>query len=804
VPELKLIIGEQPPVLELPSQDAQGRFQLVFRRFIGVFARREHPVALFLDDLQWLDAATLDLLEDLLIRPDVQHLMLIDAYRDNEVNLTHPLMRKLEAIRQAGAIVHEIILSPLGREELGRLIADSLHCEPDRATPLAQLVHEKTAGNPFFAVQFLSALAEEALLTFDHGGGIWSWELSRIQAKGYTDNVADLMVGKLNRLPLETQKALQEVACLGNSAEIATLSIVHGTSEEQVHSDLWEALRLEFIVRLEGSYKFVHDRVREAAYSLVPEPLRAEVHLRMGRLLAAHTPAEKREEAIFEIVNQLNRGTALITSRNEREQLAELNLIAGKRARASTAYASALKYLVAGAALLADDCWEGRHELTFWLELYRAECEFLTGQSAAAEERLTMLSSRAENMVELATVVCLRVDVYTTLDQSDRAVGVCLDYLQHLGVEWSPHPTEEEGRREYERIWSQLGSRAIEELIELPLMSDSASLATLDVLTKVFPPALFTDANLLSLAICRAVNLSLERGNSDDSCAAYVWLGQIAGPHFGNYKAGFRFGRLGCELVEKRGLKRFQTRTYMVFGSHVMPWTKHVRAGRDLVHRTFEAANKIGDLTFAAYGCINLNTNLLAAGDPLVEVQREAENGLEFARRARFGFAIDIITGQLGLIRTLRGLTPKFGCFDDGQFDELRFERHLANDPAAQPEFFYWIRKLQARFFAGDYASAIDASLRAQRLLWTAPSNFEMAEYHLYGALCRAASCDSAFPDRFGQHFEALTAHHRQLEVWAENCPENFANRAALVASEIARLEGRDFEAMRLYEEAIR
>ena len=625
------------------------------------------------------------------------------------------------------------------------------------------------------------------------------------------------MVGKLNRLPVETQKALQEFACLGNSAEITTLSIVHGASEEQVHSDLWEAVRLEFIVRLEGSYKFVHDRVQEAAYSLIPEQLRAEAHLRIGRLLAAHTPAEKREEAIFEIVNQLNRGAALITSRDEREQLAELNLIAGKRAKASTAYASALKYLVAGAALLADDCWERRHELTFALELHRAECEFLTGQLAAAEERLTTLSSRAANTVELATVTCLRVDLYTTLDQSERAVAVGLDYLRYLGVEWSPHPAAEEGRREYERIWIKLGSRAIEQLIDLPLMSDPASIATLDVLTKVLSPAFFTDANLASLVVCWVVNLSLEHGSSDGSSVAYVCLGMIAGPNFGNYKAGFRFGQLGYELVEKRGLKRFQARTYMLFGSYVMPWTKHVRACRDLVHRAFEVANKIGDLTFAAYSCNNLNTNLLAAGDPLPEVQREAEHGLEFAQKARFGLVIDIITPQLGLIRILRGLTPKFGSFDDEQFDELRFERHLASDPAALPECYYWIRKLQARFFAGDYASAIDASLRAQQLLWTAPSQFAMAEYHFYSALSRAASCDSAFSDRQHlssdssaealakeEHLEALAAHHRQLEVWAENCPENFENRAALVGAEIARIEGRDFEAMRLYEQAIR
>ncbi|HET9377639.1 MAG TPA: serine/threonine-protein kinase PknK, partial [Chthoniobacterales bacterium] len=443
VPELKLIIGEQPPVPELPPQQAQSRFQLVFRRFIAVFARPEHPLALFLDDLQWLDPATLDLLEDLLTQPDVQHLMLIGAYRDNEVNSAHPLMRKLEAIRKAGAIVHEIILAPLAREDLGRLIGDSLHCEPERARSLAQLVHEKTAGNPFFAIQFLSALAEEGLLTFDHGDARWSWNLDRIHAKGYTDNVVDLMVGKLNRLPVETQRALQQLACMGDSAEFALLAMVYEDSREDMHSDLWEAVRTGLVFRSESAYRFLHDRVQEAAYSLIPPDSRAAAHLGIGRLLAAHTPPEKREEAIFEIVNQLNRGAALITARDEREQVAELNLLAGRRAKASTAYAAALTYLTAGAVLLAEDGWTRRHELAFSLEINRSECEFLTGELAAAEQRLAALSARAANTVELASVACLRVDLYTTLDQSDRAVGVGLEYLRHLGIEWSPHPTEE-------------------------------------------------------------------------------------------------------------------------------------------------------------------------------------------------------------------------------------------------------------------------------------------------------------------------------------------------------------------------
>src|SRR6202790_649029 len=275
VPELKLIIGEQAPVPDLPPQDAQGRFQLVFRRFISVFARPEHPLALFLDDLQWLDAATLDLLEDLLTRPDVQHLMLIGAYRDNEVNSSHPLTRKLDAMRKAGARVQEIILAPLAREDLGRLVEESLRCEQSRAAPLTQVVHQKSGGNPFFAIQFISALAEEGLLAFDHGGGSWSWDPNTIRAKGYTDNVADLMVGKLKRLPIDTQQALQLLACLGNRAEFALLEMVSQQSSDEMHARFWEATRTGLVFCSGNAYWFLHDRVQEAAYSLIPQDSRA-------------------------------------------------------------------------------------------------------------------------------------------------------------------------------------------------------------------------------------------------------------------------------------------------------------------------------------------------------------------------------------------------------------------------------------------------------------------------------------------------------------------------------------------------
>jgi PAS domain S-box-containing protein len=806
VPELNLIIGQQPPVAELPPQQAQGRFQVVLRRFIGVFARPEHPLALFLDDLQWLDTATLDLLENLLTQPGGECLLVVGAYRDNEVDPTHPLTRKLDAIRKARAPVREVRLAPLVRDVVEQLVADTLRCEPAHSAPLSQLVHEKTTGNPFFLIQFLRAIAEEGLLTFEHDQERWSWDLDRIRTKGYTDNVADLLVGKLSQLPVETQNALRWLTCLGVSADVTTLSLLLGRSEEQIHADLWDAVRQEFVERSAGAYRFIHDRVQEAAYSLIPEDRRAEAHLRIGRLLLAHTPPEQKEEAIFQIVNQLNRGAAMITARDEREQLAELNLLAGKRAKASAAYAAAQAHIAAGCALLPEDCWEQCSALTFSLELNLAECEFLIGALAAAENRLAMLSSRVGGLVELAAVTCLRLSLYTTLDRTDRAVEVCLDCLRRVGIQWSAHPTNDEVRQEYERIWQQIGGRQIEELADLPLMTNPECCAILDVLAAVQTPALFTDENLLCLVVSRMTNLSLEHGNSDGSCLAYVWVGSvIAGPRFGDYEAGFRFGRLGYDLVEQRGLKRFQSRTYMNFGNVLIPWTRHVRAGRDPLRRAFEAANQSGDMNFAAFCCNQLNTNLLAAGDPLDEVQGETEWGLAFARKMRFGLVIDAITGQLGLIRTLRGLTTAFGSFDEEGFNELVFEHHLENNPAlALAEARYWVRKLQARFFAGAYASAIVAAAKAERLLWTSRTVFERAEYHFYAALARGALCDATSAAERAQYLEALAVDYRLLQGWADNCPENFANRAALVAAEIARLEGRELDSERLYEEAIR
>ncbi|WP_044966866.1 AAA family ATPase [Sorangium cellulosum] len=700
IPQVELVIGRQPQVPELPLAEAQHRFRVVFRRFIGAFARKEHPLVLFLDDLQWTNPASLGLLHDLMTHPEARHLLFVGAYRDNEVTPSHPLMMALDKVRKDGARVSDIVLGPLSREHLGALVGDALRCRSEDAAQLSALVHEKTAGNPFFAIQFLTALHEERLIELDERAERFRWDVAKIRDKGFTDNVIDLMVGKLVRLPPGAQEALKHLACLGSAAGVDLLAMVRGSSVEETHADLWDAVRAGLVLRRGASYRFVHDRVQEAAYSLIPEGERPAVHLGIGRLLASRAAPEALEEKIFEIVNQLDRGAPLITSRAERERVAELNLIAGKRARGSNACVLALRYLAVGRALLPEDGWERRYELTFELELHRAECEYLTGDLSAAEERLSALSRRAASLVDLAAVTCVRLGLYTTMDRSDRGVDVGLDYLRRVGVTWSPHPTDEEVRKEYERVWELLGSRSVEDLIDSPQMTDPECRATLDVLTHAQSPALFTDANLNCLVVTRMTTLCLERGNCDASCIAYTWF---------------------------------------------------------------------------------------------------------VVQRARFGLEVDIVTAQLRLIRALRGLLPDLSSFSDADFDERRFERRLEGDPRlAIATCWYWIRKLQARFLAGDLDGSLEAAEKARPLLWTSGSFFEVAEYHFYGALARAARCRAADAAERRRHLEALAAHQRQIDTWAESCPENFRDRAALIGAEIARLRGAWDDAAQLYEQAIR
>jgi PAS domain S-box-containing protein len=804
IPELELIIGKQPHVSDLQLEAAQNRFQMVFIRFLGVFARAQHPLALFLDDLQWLDTATLQLLERLVTEPDARHLLLVGAYRDNEVSPSHRLMRTISAIHKTEVIMHEIRLKPLSLTNVTRLVADALRCQLAHARPLAELVQEKTAGNPFFAIQFLTHLSEEHLLKFDARESTWTWDVNRIAGEGFTDNVADLVLSKLKRLPAKTQKALRQLACLGNSAEITTFSTVQGRSEKEIHSDLWEAVRNGLVLRQRASYKFLHDQVQEAAYALIPPELRHRWHLRIGRLLIGKMTTDQVAEKVFDIVNQFNAGLALSTDAHEKEQVAALNLQAGRKAKASTAYASACTYLSAGMELVRSTSWERRYELMFDLWLERAECEYLNGNFNKADGLITELLPRAASKLDKAAACRLRILLQMMRGEYRQAINTGLECLCLFGIRIPPHPNLEQVHVEHERLWQNLGERPIESLVDLPLMADPEMQVVMRMLSELCAPAAsasFADNNLFYLLVCHMAIASLNYGLTDASVHAYADLALILGPAFNRYHEGYRFAKLARSLFDKYGPN--EAKSYVCM-EQVSLWTQPITTAIEFIRLAFRTCINNHDLTYACFCCNHLVTDLLLQGVNLEEVWRESQKGLEFVLKVRLHDTADVIVSQQRFILNMRGETATFSSFSNAQFEEKKFEAQLTDDRMPHLVCYYWILKLQARFISGDFDVAIDAAQKAKPLLWSAEFLIESVNYYFYSALTIAATYETTGSRMQSAGLEVLKQSLELLGEWSRSCPETFLDKYTLVSAEVARIEHRDLDAMRLYEEAIR
>ncbi|MET0287057.1 MAG: AAA family ATPase [Polyangiales bacterium] len=799
IPELVQLIGPQPPTPELPPQDSATLFQSAFVAFVRAFAQPSHPLALFLDDLQWLDAATLDLIERLSTDPSIGSLLLVGAYRDNEVGPEHALSLRLASIRKQGVKLTELVLAPLALRDLVSLCADTLHVGPADVEALARVVYAKTGGNPFFAIQFLTTLADEKLLWFDYQLGRFQWDLPAIGGQHAADNVVDLMLTKLRRFPERTRGVLQRLACLGNAASSATLRGLHAPRFPL--SDVLEpALRAGLVTRSREGYAFVHDRVREAAYALIPEPERPALHLAIGRAMLANTPATQRAERAFDLTNQLNRSAHTLDDREERRALAELNLIAARRARSATAYSSALNYLASCHALLEPSCWLDNYELVFAAGFHRAECEFLTGDVSAAELHLAELTERARNQTDLARITCLRMSVQTAIDDYPRAIEIGLGYLRTVGIDWSAHPTQEEVGAELTRIHVLRGERSVEALLELPPMTDASWLATCDVLIDMAAPALFTDSNLYALCVGRQVNVALEHGNSEGAPLGYALAGLVFGPQLGDYATAAQLARLAFALLE-RGYTRYEARVLMVIGHHIGSWTRPLGEARALIQRGLDTALKTGDQVYGCYTISHLITNDCTAGKPLAELVRDCRAGLEFCRKGRFAGMLPAFVSQLSFVRAMGGLPADYDVFGD----EASFEAHITSDyRLAVASCGWWTMRQQLRATLLDFAGAVQAELRAKELVWAAMSFFERAEYHFHGALGRAGLCDTLPREEQAPHREALAMHLAQLKLWASTAPTTFVSRAALAEAELLRLDGRELEAQQRYEEAIR
>jgi predicted ATPase/two-component sensor histidine kinase len=767
---------------------------LLFRRFLQVFANAGAPLVLFLDDVQWIDTATLHFLEALVLDNDVRHLLLILAFRDNEVDAGHPVHAALARFRAAGARTQTLVTQPLALNELAHLVADTLACDGAEAQQLAELVLAKTGGNPFFVILFLDALIDAGVLRF--GAGHWHWDRTQIAAQGATDNVIDLMAARLARLSAASQRALGRFACLGHTASQRALAAVLQVPPSGVAAVLREAESTGLVQRAGDGYAFLHDRVQEAAYQAYAGADAAPLHLAIGRLLHDAYSLEERAEHVFEIASQVNRALALVGDPVERRGLASLNLQAGLRARSATAHAAALGYFQAGCTLLDAALWEADFQLAFDLLLRRGEAEFLTGDLAAAEATLGSLLPRAIAIVDRAALAWMQITLFTAAGRLDSAIATCLAYLRQVGVDWSATPGRAQAWEEYAPIARRIRAGDVGAILALPDLDDAELAATLDVLVAVLPPAFFSDENLVCLVLCRIANLSIAHGNSDASALGYAYLGMMLGPYFGEYEAGYRFGEVGYQLVEAGRCERYRARVTMCFGYHVIPWTRPIRAGLPLLRRAFDEARDAGDLTYMGFSSCTLVTSLLAGSAHLRDVQAEAEGKLALIRRARFNLIATIIATQLQLVRALRGLTGHPGSFDDAGFSETATEAALRDDPSlAIARCWYAIRKMQAHYFAGDHAAALCSLEAAAPLLWTSGGHFELAEFHFFAALVRA---QGAAPDR-----AALAVHADLVSGWAASGPDNFACRATLVAAECARLDGQPMDALRLFETAI-
>jgi predicted ATPase/signal transduction histidine kinase/CheY-like chemotaxis protein len=801
IPELELIIGKQPPIADLSPMETQKRFQMVFRRFVSVFARQEHPLALFLDDLQWLDAATLDLLEHLVTHPEVRYLLLIGAYRDNEVRPFDPLMRTLDEIRRSPAArVSEVALAPLALHDVERLIADSLRCERERAQPLSQLVRDKTAGNPFFVIQFISELAEEGLIEFDRSRKAWNWDLASIRAKRFTDNVVDLMVGKLRRLPNPTINALKLLACLGNTAEIATLSLIGGETESSIDSHMWEAARAGLVLRQDDSYAFMHDRVQEAAYSLISVDQRVADHLRIGRCLVAAMNDEALTQQIFDVVNQFNHGVALISDSDEIELVAELNRRAGSKAKASTAHASACGYFAAGTALLGASGWTTRYDLAFDLALGLAECTYLSSRFDEAEDLVSELVRNASSTIDKAAAYRLKINLHVVKSEYPQAVDSALECLRLFGIDMPAHPSGDEVHAEYRRIWRNLGARQIETLIDLPRTNSPEVRAAMRVLTALTSPAFSTDQNLFYLQIFQMVNLSLTRGMTNASPHGYGWLGWILVYEFRRHDDGYRFGKLAVDLVDERGFDIDPARVQYAMGL-IVSWMKPLAISIDFFRAACRSGVETGDLIYATYAASEVLIRLILTGVALDEVWRESERFMGLANKIGFRDATDIIVSLQLFVAAMRGRNASVSTFSDAS-DERAFEAELTADRMPVMVARYWILKIGARFLLGDCAVAFDAMEKATPLLWATPGEIHLFDYHFYSALT-LASLVATRPEQRSEWLARIKEHCEQLREWRQGVPESFASAADLVEAEVARIENRELDAMRLYERAI-
>lgn len=828
IPEVEQIIGPQPGVPQLGPAESRNRLNRVFQKFIDLFCKPEHPLVLFLDDVQWADTASLKLIQLLMSNQDSQYLCLIGAYRDNEVSATHPLISTLEEIQQSGAVVNNIVLQPFDITHANQLVSDALHIDQEKSATLAELVFKKTQGNPFFLTQLLKSLYQENLLSFSFSEGCWHWDINLLQNIDITDNVIELMITQIQKLSPTTQNVLKLAACIGDRFTLDVLSIVNQKSLSATAAELWESLQTGLVLPLSESYKiplvidsqqneelateqeqltiaykFLHDRVQQAAYSLIPDLNQKETHLKIGYLLLNKTPFQERKEKIFSLVNQLNHGIELLTLEVDKYEIAELNLIAGQKAKAATAYEAAIRYLRVGLSLLPVSGWHQQYELALALHQEAAEAAFLSGDFEQMERLAEAVLRQAKTPLDQVKMYALRIKTCEAQRRLLDAVKLGLQVLQILGVQLTESPTSLDIKQAIEETTANLAGKGIEDLISLPPMTDANKLAALQLIASLIPAAYQSAPALFILMACQEVNLSINHGNTPLSASGFADYGVVFSGLLQDSETAYQFGRLALNLLDRLDAPEVRSQTFFKVATFILHWKKHVRETLPLFEAAYANGLEHGDLIHTGYSASNKCQYLYWSGSELKGLEQEM---------ARCSNAIAQINQETALkwhqifhqaVLNLIGSSENPCCLIGEAYNEAQsLPFHIQfNERTVIHSVF--LNKLILCYLFGEFAQAAENATKAEQYLDGVTGWLTIPLFYFYDSLAQLAIYPLASRSQQERFLDKVTNNQEKMRNWAENAPMNFQHKYELVEAEKARVLGQCWQAMECYDRAI-
>ena len=831
IPELELIIGKQEKAAQLGATESQNRFNQVFGKFVRVFAQTEHPLVLFLDDLQWADLASLKLIEQLMTDSETQNILLIGAYRDNEVNSVHPTIQTIEKIQKTSTTVNQIILEPLKINHIRQLIAETLSEEAtttnDRVTQLSDLLYSKTQGNPFFLTQLFKTLYTDKLITFDFTVGCWMWDIEQIQSFGIADlGVVELVARNIEKLSTTTQKVLKLAACIGNRFSLDVLAVVNEKSATQTAKDLWSALQNGLILPLTQdykipllfsendngeeslfnesrvSYRFLHDRVQQAAYSLIPEENRQKIHLKIGKLLWKSLPYEQIEENIFDLVNQLNIGRDLITEKELKEGLLKLNLWAGTKAKGATAYKAADKYLSVGLELLPTNSWESHYELTKELYVETLEVEYLNTNFERAQQLSEFILARTKNLLEQVKVYELLIEFKTSQNLGEQALDTSLAVLKKNKISFPKKIGKLKIIKEYLYVKFSLSRYSINDLANLPEMNDPYKLVAIKIIIATIPVAFGVNPNLFPLLIFKMVNLCLKHGNSPLSAYVFGSYSIILCSAIGDFETGYNMGVLSIELLNKYNAKEFKAKIYLMFNLFVKIWKKHLKETESELVESFKYGWSNGDTQYACECVITYCANILFRGKNLEEVAKIQKDYLTIIISSQKKYYINFASAWNDCVKYLLSDLSERELDICAKLDEDYTDSFIqANNQAGILEIS--LIKLMIFYVFQDTLQAVKVAEFGKKYQDSLKGTMYFAQYNFYYSLALLANYLKTSPKEQKQYLKQVKSNQKQMKTWAKHAPMNFQHKYDLVEAETARALGENEIAATYYEKAI-